>query len=366
MDLEINKAEAKEILNKAFENATTDNYQPCSPFATEVNTILSETHLTYKYIMVTALLAKATSSKINPLCLQKGSKLEGAYDARSVCHQVVVPFEREKLFNAFGGSNEPFLNKPARIPELSTSNPVRKGRDTNLLFLLCEFLPKITSGEEAFAALTDAIYFALEQVKNKEELFNSFKRNTTSYTKIERLIEDLLIKSFGGETLALSAGALITLFSQTLQGNTRVEVHVVNQSGASSKEISDIDVYMNNQILYTIEIKDKDYAPQDVQHAVQKATIANCDRLMFITGPRGSLVNTSLTHADLIDEASRKGIYLTFFSYTAFTKMMLSLIVPQTTEQFFDTLVNIANDARMKQETLDYLIEVARKNSIIE
>ena len=38
---------------------------------------------------------------------------------------VIVPFDTEVLNKALGGSNEPFLNKPARFPELSTSNAVR-------------------------------------------------------------------------------------------------------------------------------------------------------------------------------------------------------------------------------------------------
>lgn len=83
------------------------------------------THLTYKYILVTALASKATDESINPLCLQVKSELPGAYDARSICHGVIVRFDMEVLAKALGDSNEPFLNKPARFSELSTTNAVR-------------------------------------------------------------------------------------------------------------------------------------------------------------------------------------------------------------------------------------------------
>jgi len=36
-------------------------------------------------------------ASINALCLQKKSTLSGAYDARIVCHKVVVPFEMDTL-----------------------------------------------------------------------------------------------------------------------------------------------------------------------------------------------------------------------------------------------------------------------------
>ena len=47
--------------------------------------------------------------------------LTGAYDARSLCHKVVVGFEKSKG-NLFGLSNEPFVNKPARHPEHDGEN----------------------------------------------------------------------------------------------------------------------------------------------------------------------------------------------------------------------------------------------------
>ncbi|CAH0255700.1 hypothetical protein SRABI80_03094 [Peribacillus frigoritolerans] len=109
--------DAWEVINEAYDIATKENFTPVSNFKAEIYTVLSETHLTYKYIMVNAFLAKATDPKINPLCLQKNSKLDGAYDARTLCHKVLVRFEKENLSGALGSSNEPFLNKPARIPE---------------------------------------------------------------------------------------------------------------------------------------------------------------------------------------------------------------------------------------------------------
>ncbi|CAH0281639.1 hypothetical protein SRABI80_03731 [Peribacillus frigoritolerans] len=154
---------------------------PKSKFTEEIYSVLNENHLTYKYILVNALLAKASFPEINMICLQKQSKLVGAYDARSLCHQVLVPFEEEKLFGAFGSSIEPFLNKPARVPELSTSNLVRKGRDSRILVLLCSFLPKVNTKELAFEALTDAIYYAIQLAKDKEEMIGSLTVNTPSF-----------------------------------------------------------------------------------------------------------------------------------------------------------------------------------------
>lgn len=92
-----------------------------------INSVLKGTHKTYRYILVNALLAKSTNKDIDALSLQKDDGKGGKYDARTLCHKVVVPFERLKLQGSLGNSNEPFLNKPARSVSLSTNNAVRAG-----------------------------------------------------------------------------------------------------------------------------------------------------------------------------------------------------------------------------------------------
>ena len=115
------KEKAAKVLNMAYQNAL---YAPNSFCRHQefIDFVIDNTHLTYKYILFTAILSKATDESINPLCLQKQSKLPGAYDARTVCHKVIVPFEMEVLDKALGGSNEPFLNKPARFPKIGRAH----------------------------------------------------------------------------------------------------------------------------------------------------------------------------------------------------------------------------------------------------
>ena len=125
MKLSVESAKITEY--RAYENARRGDVPLDCACRDLVDDVLEHTHLTYKYILVTALTAKATDESVNPLCLQAKSALLGAYDARSICHGVIVPFDMEVLNKALGGSNEPFLNKPARFPELSTSNAVRGG-----------------------------------------------------------------------------------------------------------------------------------------------------------------------------------------------------------------------------------------------
>lgn len=360
----IDSNQALEILNKAYQRIMVDGYMPSSRFSRQIHDVLYNNHLTFKYIMTNALLAKATNPEINPLCLQVKSTLDGAYDARSLCHNVLVPFEREKLANALGGSNEPFLNKPARFPNLSNNNAVRRGNDQKLLDLLCSFLPQIETQEEAFDALSDAVFFAVCIAREKAQIFSVQAQRVPDNIEISNIVDSLLSESFEGQTLALVVGGLMRLLAYSLKGDTRVEVHVVNQCGASSKEVSDIDVYLEDQLLYAIEAKDKLFTAQDVDHAVAKVAAVGHNRLMFVKGPRAALQNT--TEDNLVSVAAQHGVYLTFMSHSEFTKMILSIVVPSSIGFFFNVLLEIVKEARLKDDTRDFMLEVCRKNNIIQ
>lgn len=357
------KSRVLKKLESAYECANSPDYIPSSPFSIEIKTVLFSSHLTFKYILLNALASKSACQDINTLCLQKQSLLVGAYDARSICHEVLVPFERKYLANALGGSNEPFLNKPARYAELTKENPCRKGNDTKLLHMLCDFLPKITTSTIAYQALIDALYYTIQLGNNKAKKLNIVPNTNASLINIEHFINSLVEESFGGESLVLAMGTLIKLYTNILDGNCKVEVHVVNQCGASSKEVSDIDVYRNNKLLYTLELKDKNFAPQDVQHAVSKALDAGIHRLFFVTGPHAQLLSSS--YENLVTEAAKEGLYLTFLNYRAFTKLLLSLMLPPSCDEFIDTLKVVASDARLKDSTIEHFLQVAYATNLI-
>ncbi len=358
--------DSKFIILKAFDIASQDNYTPKSPFKNELAFILNENHKTYKYILINALLAKAAMPYINPLCLQKKSKLSGAYDARSHCHEVIVPFERSYLHGALGSSNEPFLNKPARFEELSKDNAVRKGRDKALLDTLCDMLPEVSNSTLAFEALTDSIYYAIQLANNRAVIFEYTNREVST-KQISDFLFTVLEESYGGEILSLAIGSLMKAYVKNLNGTGLVQVHKVNQSGASSKEISDIDVFLNNTILYTIEAKDKVFNEYDVQHAVTKSSTAGASSLFFILGPRGEYKGIEKTPDELIIEAEQVGIHLTLITYKAFINQMLMLTVwNKDTKEFIQFIRETLIEAQIKDEAVSYVLETASNYQLLK
>ena len=61
---------------------------------TDIDDVINGTHKTFRYMLVTGLLAAVTDVKLHPRCLQVTSGVDGAFDARSFCQEVIVPFEK--------------------------------------------------------------------------------------------------------------------------------------------------------------------------------------------------------------------------------------------------------------------------------
>lgn len=96
----------------------------------------------YHYVLPTQLLAKAVMPELDCRSLQARARdagVGGAFDARSLCTKVIIPFERDHLDNVLGASPEPYVNNPLRVP-MVTSEYASQQRDRETWNLLCEVL----------------------------------------------------------------------------------------------------------------------------------------------------------------------------------------------------------------------------------
>lgn len=247
----------------------------------DIKAIILGTHLTFRYLLITALLAKVAEPRIHMRSLQTGAALDGAYDARSLCHKVWVPFERSALDCKLGGSNEPYLNKPARFPSIAKTNAVRGGNDKALLERLYDLLEELNS--LSAAEHKDAFLYAMSLIQSRNGATVGdvdLLPVALTVTRTRHFLSLFLASSFGGETAVAVVGAIMSLrFGKGHQ----VEVHPANQAGSSSNEIGDIDVYEGKRLILPIEVKDKNFNRTDIEHAVAKAKQA-CGRMLFVTG----------------------------------------------------------------------------------
>jgi hypothetical protein len=349
----MNYAAVEKTLHKALEEARRTGIQPGKHSAL-IDFVLDNTHLTYKYILITAFAAKATDATINPLVLQAKSTLPGAYDARSVCHKVIVNFEMTELGKALGGSNEPFLNKPARFKELSKENAVRRGSDQRILFALVDGLPQIESSADAYDGLVYAIQKLLI-VKTQKEALANFDINSldTDAARLVVFTNALLDAGFEGEALTLAVAGLFELFMSGETDDYKVEVHPVNQSGSSSKEVSDLDVYKYGRLYVANELKDKSFTDHDVRHAADKVAAAGKSHLNFIVGRHGGADERQV--GQCVAEYLANGFVINIVPVDYFVLTLFGLIEHVDIDRYVKFILSAASESKFKEETIAFV-----------
>lgn len=354
----MNHTQAKIILEECYKEAISFQPNTYTQFNKCIDTVLESNHKTFKYILFTQLLAKATDAQIDILSLQKKDNSIGAYDARSLCHTVIVPFEKTVLDKVLGGSNEPFLNKPARFPRLDPSNAVRRGKDKELLDLLCNSLPTITTPTLAHEELVYFLYklLQLKQAKERDRKF-SIPATSNNAIKLFEFIMTFIQESYGGETLVLVVAGLYHLFYLETP-NIRIEVHPVNESGTSKNEISDLDIYQNDTLKIANEIKDKLYSEIDVQHAVDKVIAGGGNQMFFIVGIH-TQQRDNLWISKLLAEYQSKDFLLEITYIETFSRMLLSMISNPDADQFIHYIRNLAEETKFKPETISRIDLIA-------
>lgn len=353
----VDQRAADQLLREAVLIAQDDSREiPATEYDVEIGTIIQGKHLTFRYILVTALLGKATNPSIDALALQAGADVEGAYDARSVCHKVVVPIERQLLNSALGGSNEPFLNKPARFLMISPSNAVRAGRDRELLLILHKVLSEVRTSEQAFKSLCTALRYAIARQTTRNELFPKLLESADSHLKVLEFVDAFVMKSIEGQVAAIVSGTVLSTYFDQFEG-FEVTVHPVNQSGASSNEVADIDIKKNGKIFVAVEIKDKQFSEQDVDHAAFKASQYGLNSITFVIGVNGTCVGSSLEQVAKAVLITRS-VNVIFVEIVSFIRPLIALCPDISFTIFFTKLQYCATRARVRDEVFDHIERV--------
>lgn len=345
MAISIDRGQAEKVLLAAFRMRCTKNDDLCE----RIEAILNGTHKTYRYILVNGLLAKATSAAVDPLALQAGSEVKGAFDARSLCHKVVVPFEKDFLHNALGGSNEPFLNKPARFTELSPKNAVRREKDKEALLSLIHIFTTIQSSAAAKAYLACALHYLHDRIEKLRIINEKTSAYNPDLIEIYEFITKFCEQSNEGENLVLTVAALEKIYHFGLQEPYSVLTHKINQSGVSSQEIGDIDVFRNGVFSYAIEVKDKDFTSYDVQHAFDKMIKNSAKKGQFIFG-QNVKYNAKKIEATL-KKYEQKGFFILFQDILSYAKIMLFKTDSIEKQKFVGALQDTANEINAKPAT---------------
>ncbi len=342
MSFVVDRSLATKLLNDSLKRCLENPVTIC-PIKDTIDFVMTgKKCLTYRYIMLTALLAKAVNPSIDILSLQVQDDSDGSYDPRTLAKEVVFPFQKNLLGNILDGSNpDPLVNNPGRSPRLTKQNRVAKGDTKKALFLLCDSLITINNVKDATSCVDYIVSMLLSEKASRDAeraKIEDVARDQGMFS-IQRFLNELLNQGFGGAALVIATTVIYKILFKS--DHFTIKPHPVNQSGTSSQQFSDLDVFKDGEPFMGTELKDKPFTADEVAHAAETAYQAKASSLLFVAGRQSAIDAQPQTYfAEAKKEYAEKGMYVGVTS--------------------IDSLMDIVFASHMEENPSDLVTEITR------
>ncbi len=237
---------------------------------------------TYRYVLPTQLLAKVSDPDVDCRSLQAGADRAGSFDARTIAHRVIVPFDQTND-RVLGGSPEPYVNNPVRVPEVSEHhrNAQRNQRGWDHL---CHVLERVeTAGDEEFTknVLKQVIIEIYRRLSEVRVAYPTPRR--ISLSRCMRLIDEFLAETSGGDRLLALSSALFAVIGRRFRLYSGVQRASITSSDASTGMLADLEcVAEDDTIVLVVEVKDRVLTVSQVMGKVSDVREKQVAELFFV------------------------------------------------------------------------------------
>ena len=212
---------------------------------------------TYRYVLPTQLLAKVADPNLDCRSLQAGADRAGSFDARTIAHQVIVPFDQAND-RVLGGSPEPYVNNPVRVSEVSERhrNPQKNKRGWDHL---CRVLEAVESADDENFTKNLLKQVFIEVYRRLSEVRVAYPTpRRISLSRCISLIDEYLAELSGGDRLLALSSALFAVIGRKFHLYSRVERATITASDASTGMLADLECSTEDgTIVLVVEVKDR-------------------------------------------------------------------------------------------------------------
>lgn len=274
---------------------------------------LTSTTKTYHYVLPTQLLAKSVAPELDAHSLQVGYDAPGAFDARTVAHKVIVPFDQAN-HRVLGGSPEPYVNNPVRVPSVT---PGYRGQqkvkeDWDKLVAVLDAVEETGSGdftERVFKQVLFEIYGLLADVTVVYPTPNRISVERTHY-----LIEQYLATGSGGDRMEAVCTALFQTIGERLSLFDQVRREKVYAPNAFSGMLADIECWVGDRIVLLVEVKDRGLTLVHLDAKLDHARAKRIAEILFIAKSGKHPDDAAEIDARILSEfASGQNVYVVNF-----------------------------------------------------
>ncbi|PSR03115.1 MAG: hypothetical protein BRD50_06480 [Bacteroidetes bacterium SW_11_45_7] len=285
-----------------------------------ISSCLTSRTKSYHYVLPTQVLAKINNHSLDARSLQASY----GFDARTIAHNVIVPFDQYN-YNVLGGSSEPYVNNPLRHPAVTGEYREQQKNKTDwdlLVFVLDKIERKnsIAFTKKVFDQILFEIYRLLKEVK---VLYAT--PNRISLDKALTIIKEFTSQKSGGDRVE----AITTVLFQTLGERFHLFDNVlrekVNASDSSTGMAGDIECWSKGEIALLIEVKDKELTLTQLENTLNVARSNKISEVLFML-QKGILKEEFQTIHKKIEGEFNSGQNIYISNLEEFVKNLLILL----------------------------------------
>ena len=282
-----------------------------------VGDCLTSTIKSYHYVLPTQILCKVVDPSLDAHSLQAAWGVAGAFDARTVAHKVIVPFDQQNE-RVLGGSPEPYVNNPLRYPAVIPQYRAqqRNKRDWDKLIAVLDLVEK-THDRGFTESLFDQILVEIFQLLEQAQIVYATP-NRISLNRTHVLLTEYLSERSGGHRIEAVATALFRTIGQHFAIFDDVRHGKVTAADASLGMAADIECWLAGRIILLAEVKDRTLTLTQLDAKLDSARAQRISEILFI-----AQAGKEPADADAIEErvgvefASGQNIYISnFFEFS--------------------------------------------------
>ncbi len=279
-----------------------------------IHDCLTSKSKSYHYVLPTHLLAKCVNPSLDAHSIQVSYGGSGAFDARSLAHGVIVPFDQAN-FCVLGGAPEPYANNPLRIPAVTPAYASAQKQQNDWAKLIAVLDAVENAADPAFTAevfdgVLLEIYRLLADVKVTYPTPNRISLDGT-----HDLVQQYLAEKSGGDRMEVLTTALFHTIGVRFKLFDEVRREKVNTADRPSGMSADIECRADGKTVLLVEVKDRSLTLVQLGAKLDRVRAAHISEILFIAQSGKESKETELIDARIAQEfTSGQNIYVTNFA----------------------------------------------------
>ena len=303
-----------------------------------VGATINSTTKSYRYVLLTQLVSKLAVPSLDSRCLQAQRGGAGAFDARSIASTVIVPFDQENE-SVLGGSDDPYVSNPLRVPELSPAYREKRG-DKSGWDYLCRVVDAVEQrNDEQFTLLMFRQVLA--------EIYRRLATTRVAYPVPRRIslkktlevIESFLGEQSQGDRLLALSTALFAVIGRRFGLYENVRRGKITAADEPSGMLADLECFAkDSRIVIAAEVKDRYLNMRQLRSKLRAIREKRVSEIFFVT--QGIVESQRAEISALIDRefTSGQNIYIT--DLTSLAEAVLSLLGEDGRRDFLQETAN--------------------------